>query len=201
MIFLKDQLYHTYNRGIAGKKIFINYENYIFFLRKIRNHLLKHCSIIAYCLMPDHFHLMIYVSSPEIVIQSDTLKIKNRSINSSIGILLRSYTRALQKQEKFTGSLFQQHTKAQCLTDNQYISLSYFNTAFGTRINIPIPEKEYPQVCFDYIHYNPVKAGIIASPEQWEFSSAADYAGKRNGTLIDMNVANRLGLLYDKPPL
>ena len=29
----------------------------------------------------------------------------------------------------------------------------------------------------DYIHNNPVKAGLVDSPERWPYSSAADYMG------------------------
>ncbi|MBF8296934.1 MAG: hypothetical protein HW389_3479 [Bacteroidetes bacterium] len=35
----------------------------------------------------------------------------------------------------------------------------------------------------DYIHNNPVKAGLVSSPEQWIYSSAADYLGIRRGPL------------------
>jgi REP element-mobilizing transposase RayT len=30
----------------------------------------------------------------------------------------------------------------------------------------------------DYIHYNPVKRGYVAEPEQWRYSSAANYSGQ-----------------------
>ena len=59
----------------------------------------------------------------------------------------------------------------------------------GTKINIQNPEKQYPQACFNYIHQNPVKAKLVKNAVDWEFSSALDYAGLRNGKLIDMEVA------------
>lgn len=34
-----------------------------------------------------------------------------------------------------------------------------------------------------YIHLNPVKAGLVQCPEDWEFSSYQDYVGLRRGTL------------------
>jgi REP element-mobilizing transposase RayT len=33
----------------------------------------------------------------------------------------------------------------------------------------------------NYVHYNPVKSGLVETPEAWYFSSAADYAGRENG--------------------
>ena len=118
------------------------------------------------------------------------------SINSSIGNILSSYARAIQLQENRTGSLFQHRTKASCLTRMDGISPAWFQSAFGVTINVSIPEKEYPQVCFDYIHGNPVKDGLVKLPEQWEFSSARDYAGVRNGKLINKIRVIEFGLKY-----
>jgi len=119
---------------------------------------------------------------------------KARSINDSISILLRSYTRAIQKQESFTGSLFQHRTKANCLTDISGVTPAWFETAFGSSINIPDGEKDYPQVCFNYIHQNPVTAGFVKNPEDWEFSSCQDYAGLRNGKLVNKERAKEFGI-------
>jgi putative transposase len=104
-------------------------------------------------------------------------------LTDSIAIMLRSYTRAINKQEKRSGSLFRAHTKADCVSKDNGITPSFYNTAFGTQIRIP--EKEYPQACFNYIHMNPVKAKLVDNPEDWEFSSFPDYSGKRSGKLIN----------------
>jgi hypothetical protein len=81
--------------------------------------------------------------------------------------MLSSYTRAINIQEKRTGSLFQQNSKAKCLTDLKMLG----NT------------ESYGLICFKYIHQNPLKAGLVKRIEDWEFSSFNDYAGLRNGDL------------------
>jgi putative transposase len=58
-------------------------------------------------------------------------------------------------------------------------------------MHIENPEKEYPQVCFNYIHQNPIKAKMVKLETDWEFSSASDYAGRRNGKLIKKEVAKQ----------
>ncbi|TNF44296.1 MAG: hypothetical protein EP310_03350, partial [Bacteroidetes bacterium] len=108
--------------------------------------------------------------------QTHNLQKKEITLNYSIGILLRSYTRAIQKQEKFTGSLFQQHTQTKPLIDEIKIEQSYWNTAFGTQIYIS-EGKSYLQTCIEYIHHNPVYSGLVKSAEDWEFSSFRDFAG------------------------
>lgn len=53
--------YHIFNRGINGGKVFLNDDNRLFFLRKVSLYLLPVAELYAYCLMPNHFHLMIRI--------------------------------------------------------------------------------------------------------------------------------------------
>ena len=47
--------YHIYNRGNNRQNIFFERENYIYFLRLLKEHLIKKTvDIVAYCLMPNH---------------------------------------------------------------------------------------------------------------------------------------------------
>jgi len=207
MIFEEGYIYHIYNQGNNKQRVFFNRDNYLFFLRKIRTHLLPHVDVLAYCLMPNHFHLMVLVKRVERtfgVTESDTVGVtashtdsshadnddrKVRTLNDSMGIILRSYTRAVNIKLNRSGKLFREKTKAECINCPQGLAPSFFTENGVTVINVELPERQYPQVCFNYIHLNPVKAGIVAKPEEWEFSSASDYAGVRNGTLISRKVA------------
>lgn len=198
--FETDHISPIFNRGNNSQRLFFTRDNYLFFIGKIRTHVLPHADILAWCLMPTHFHLMVHVNDLsmeriEQVTPSHLLN-KTRSFNDSIAILLRSYTRAIQKQENRTGSLFQNRTKAICLTCNEGISPAWFQSKYGAMIHVDFPEKAYPQVCFDYIHANPVKDMLVSEMEEWEFSSARDYAGLRNGTLVNKERANEFGLVY-----
>jgi len=190
--------------------VFFNRENYLFFFEKIRKCILPHADILAWCLMPNHFHLMISVNQvsvaiSELVTASDsegftssetlTKPSKMRTLNDSIGIILRSYSRIIQKQQKITGSLFQKETKALCLTEPQGISLAYFNSHFGMIGNLNLPETNYLNVCFNYIHANPVNDRLVSNPENWEFSSYRDYFCGRKGKLVNRELAKELGLI------
>ena len=106
MELTKGHLYHVFNQGNNRQKIFFNPDNYLFFLEKIRKHILPYADVLAWCLMPNHFHLMILVKEEEIDI-TETHRVtpshpvsKKRTLNNSIAILLRSYTRAINKQNK-----------------------------------------------------------------------------------------------------
>lgn len=188
--------YHIYNRGNNAQKIFFKRENYLFFLEKMKKHLSPYASIIAWCLMPNHFHWVIYIRKEILdkpIIQNPDVT-KSRKINQSIGILLGSYTRAIQKQEGITGSLFQKRTKAKPLIDEIELEKAYWQNAFGTQINIS-EGKSYLETCVEYVHQNPVFTGMADKAEDWEFSSFRDYIGSRKGKLIDYKLIHSEGLL------
>ena len=215
MELIKDNVYHIYNQGNNRQKIFYNRDNYLFFLQKMNDYLLPYCDVLAWCLMPNHFHWMVYVRESELesvmrrggteidrvtsnreasrgATQSRTPTVSN--LNQAIGIMLSSYTRAINQQQSRSGSLFRQKTKADCITKPIEVSPSYYNLGFGTLIFIPDPDKDYPQICFNYIHQNPVKAALVKNPEDWEFSSFRDLSGLRNGKLICRQRVEEFGL-------
>ena len=190
MQFKEGRIYHIYNQGNNRQKIFFERENYLFFLKKMHEYLPPHCHVLAWCLMPNHFHWMVELTNLNATHDAThrmtrSHPMSERTLNNSIAIILRSYTRAINKAQNKTGSLFRAKTKAECLTCIDGITPAFFNTNYGTLINISNPEKEYPQQCFNYIHDNPVKAGLVENPEDWEFSSFSDYYGIRNGTLVN----------------
>ena len=204
MIIQKDYIHHIYNQGNNRSKIFFKRDNYLFFLQKIKTYIMPYADILAWCLMPNHFHLMLNINEIELPMekeskrrtsqsftQSETLTCSQRTFNDSIGIMLRSYTRAINKQENFSGSLFKSHTKAECVNCPQGIAPTFINYEGITKINVENPERQYPQICFDYIHQNPVKSGLVKKAVDWEFSSAREYAGLRNEELVNKKVAGK----------
>ncbi|WP_052345529.1 transposase [Alkaliflexus imshenetskii] len=212
MHFEANHCYHIYNQGNNRQKIFFNRENYLYFLTKIRQHILPYANVLAWCLMPNHFHLMVRVNFVEIETESpasthpmtsshrmsynaQSVINKTASLNQSIAIMLRSYTRAINKSRNFSGSLFRAKTKAECLTNHNGITPSFFNSHQGTLIYTPDLLPDYLQTCFNYIHQNPVKANLVRSIAEWEFSSAPDFYDNRKGSLVSKELASLLGIL------
>lgn len=193
MQFEKGQLYHIYNQGNNRKDIFFERENYLFFLKKVRTYLWPYCDILAYCLMPNHFHFMVRVkdviesATPSRALNLPTLNL-DTDFNKSIGILLASYTRAINKRYNRSGSLFRQKTKASCISCSNDLSPAFYQTNLGALLNTCDSLKQYPQVCFNYIHQNPVKAQLVTNMEDWEFSSARDYMGMRKESLVNLKL-------------
>jgi putative transposase len=161
-------LYHVYNRGNNGERLFYSPSNYGFFIEKIRYHIIPYADIMAWCLMPNHFHLMILVNHEEM----DSV-----TLNQSIGKMLSSYARAINLQESRTGSLFQQHTKAICLNENTRLTKSWYKTMGVTKIISWNEKLDYPSVCLNYIHQNPVNSGFVQECASWNWSSYREIKG------------------------
>jgi len=128
---------------------------------------------IAWCLMPNHFHFMIYTD------ERCSVKVKQGSImidpiTNSIRKLLSGYARIINTQNNRTGSLFHQKTKSKCLSDIKAL---------------PERKNEYYINCFHYIHQNPLRANLVTNLEDWKYSSFLDYASIRNGTLCNKELA------------
>ncbi len=179
MQFYSGHTYHVYNQGNNKAAIFFERENYLYFLTKMKDHLSPHADILAWCLMPNHFHWLIRVKED----YSNTSVLHNKEkkvnpLNRAIGTLQGSYTQAINKKYDRTGSLFRTRTKEKSLSEDQKGADNY-------GIN-----------CFFYIHQNPIRAGLVEQIGEWEFSSYPDYAGIRGGKLCNIELARDL---FDLP--
>jgi hypothetical protein len=142
----------------------------------MRNNISPHAELIAYCLMPNHFHFMMYTDDRvnQIAKQGGLLI---DPLTNGLRKLLSGYARIHNKLNNKTGSLFRQKTKCNCLSET------------NTSSNISYTQQDYYFNCFHYIHQNPLRAGLVKRLEDWEYSSFKDYAGLRNGTLCNKKLA------------
>lgn len=166
MHILANHFYHVYNQGNNRQLVFSDHEDCIGFLRRIRRHISPVCDILAYCLMPNHFHFLISTNENS----AETLTLGNIEItrlSNAFRLLTSQYVLEYNQKHQRSGSLFRQKTKAKLLDDH---------------------EKAF--ICFQYIHQNPVKADLVDKMEHYEYSSFKDYAKLRNGTLCNQTLAN-----------
>ncbi len=153
--------YHIYNHAVGDELLFRKEENYNYFLKLYGNYIPLIAKTYAYCLMPNHFHLMIGIlSDNEIRQHHQQLLYKSEQkytstdylISKSFSNLFNAYTKAYNKLYSRQGSLFRKRFKRKT-----------------------IDHKKYGEQLVAYIHYNPVQHGFVSSPNQWPFSSWNAY--------------------------
>lgn len=176
--FAQGNFYHIFNRGNNKENVFFDEQDYRFFLFRIglgfgyepkelsvnpltsiphsririsnsdRNNFKLH----AFCLEPNHFHLLIE-------------QCKDEPISKLILKICTSYVMYINKKYKRIGHLFQDQFKAVLIEDD-------------------------PQLMWTsaYIHMNPVKDGIVKSPEEYIWSSYKDYIEDGNLPILNKDL-------------
>jgi coproporphyrinogen III oxidase/REP element-mobilizing transposase RayT len=101
--------YHIFNRGVNSSVIFKNEENKHYFLQLIKKHFKSKILVLGYCLMDNHFHLILKINSEE------------KQATQSLSNLFNAYAKAFNKQESRTGCLFEKHFKRIKIKDEDYL--------------------------------------------------------------------------------
>lgn len=107
-----ESVYHIFNHANGNENLFQEDENYRYFLKKYFEYIEPIVKTYAYCLMPNHFHLMIRVRGKEEIIKYfdsrkphqgfETLGEVELSyfINRQFSNLFNGYTQAFNKRYK-----------------------------------------------------------------------------------------------------
>jgi REP element-mobilizing transposase RayT len=170
--------YHVYNRGINRGDIFFQPKNYNYFLNLLKRFQNPYLQILAYCLLPNHFHLLIKlpetITTPATEITSMKVleyeKEVGEFISEQFRRMLISFAQAINRQEQRIGGLFVRNFKRILLEDEEHLRYLFF-----------------------YIHYNPTKHGICDDFKNYRFSSYKAYLSD-NST----GVSRKLGFeLFD----
>ncbi len=216
MRFYNNQLFHIYNQGNNKQQVFFNDENYKFFLWKMRSYLTPFGDLIAFVLMPNHYHWLFFVRQKEVdrtIVNTHLDKVENQrrrikygkkfipregrgdsdiqkmDLNEAIGMVERTYTRAINKQRERTGSLFRKEAKAKDAWIDEFVTVKKNSGQLDFRF---VLGTDYGFQCLKYIHKNPVEADLVSSETDWVFSSAKDYAGLRKGTICNLEMGREL---------
>lgn len=170
--------YHIYNRGINSTNLFIQEKNYLFFLNKYALHLSDYVDTYAYCLLRNHFHLLIRVNDDDIIkeltagrnFHKEGLHSTDHVISKQFAKLFSSYTQSINKVYNRTGSLFETPFKRKRITSDKYL----------TRI-------------ITYIHQNPQKHGFVDNFRDYPFSSYYSFLSSHKTKLARKEVMEWFG--------
>ena len=160
-----DMSFHIFNRGINGAKVFFEEKNYHYFLKQYIRYVHPFVHTYAYCLLGNHFHILIRVRSEDhirSVVQHNKDKAAYWHVSNAFSSFLQSYTRAMNKMFNRTGPIFESPFKRIAVSKEAYFS----------RLLI-------------YIHQNPEMHGIIADYRNYAYSSYQAYCKREKNTKLD----------------
>ena len=166
------RFYHIYNRGINGCALFHRSGNYEHFLRLYDKYISPVADTYAWCLMGNHFHLLVKIkgaaeigtyknlnadrSDDSVRFQttinlsesegSDSVKVPN--ISRHFSHLFNSYTKYFNKVYKRSGTLFERPFKRIKITSEAHLKYLVY-----------------------YIHHNPVHHGFCDDMIEYPWSS------------------------------
>lgn len=131
-------------------------ENYYYFFEKIEKYISDYLMFYAYCLLPNHFHFIVKPKNIDGI---------SEILSEQFRRLFLSYSKAINKQENRTGSLFQKHFKRKLLTDHYYLMNSIF-----------------------YVHANPTHHRITDDFTKYPYSSYSLYLDEKVGDKKDLTL-------------
>jgi len=177
-MLLPSTYYHIYNHANGDDNLFREERNYPFFLEKYRYYIDPIADTIAWCLMPNHFHLLVRIKDVEDLVKtfpkfgtlekfgegatlenlSGSEKEKQLSflLSKQFSNLFSSYTQAFNKVYQRKGSLFLKNFKRKAIHNDAYL-----------------------QRLILYIHLNPVKHGFTTEITGWLHSSYSEFWEKQ----------------------
>ncbi|RBQ03764.1 transposase [Pedobacter miscanthi] len=159
-----ETYYHIYNRGNNSEIIFREESNYLYFLKLLKKYILPVADVFAYCLLNNHFHLLIKT------------KDKNKltiNIEKSFSNLFNAYAKAFNKRFDRTGKLFEERFKRKKVENESYISeLIYYIHSNPQKHGVLRDFRDYP-----YSSYNVV---LSDKPTALKREEVIDWFGGLN---------------------
>jgi len=184
--FVPNEYYHIYNRGNSKQKIFHDKEDYERFLKLlflsngnnnfkiyfIKNDVIydfnrgqQFVDIGAYCLMPNHFHILI-------------TQTEEGSISKFMQKLTTAYVMYYNEKYKRTGSLFEGKFKSEHVNNDRYLKYLFSYIHLNP---IKLIESKWKEVGIK----NEVKA--IDFLKNYKYSSFKDYLKESRRESIVLN--------------
>ena len=139
--------YHIYNRGNNHEDNFVQERNYAYFMELWWKHTSQIAETWAYCLLRNHFHIVVYIKNREDLTDFENLS-GLKPPHQYFSNFFNAYSRAVNIAVQRTGALFERPFK-----------------------RIPVDSESYLLQLIVYIHQNPQKHKFVSDFRDWNYSS------------------------------
>ena len=161
----EDSVYHIYNKTVSNLVLFKDDDDYLFFLTKYFKYFTNYFDTFAYCLIPNHFHLLIRMKTNEefiTAIKKENTKSSIKYINNEISI------------NNFISDQFRRFFSSIAIRyNNKY---QHEGSVFVNKMKkVKVSSDGSIQRLLCYIHHNPIHHGLVYDYDQWDYSSYNSY--------------------------
>lgn len=167
---IANRFYHIYNRGNNKEAIFLEEKNYSYFLNLMKTHLSPVSKIYSYCLLKNHFHLLIETREIE----------DDKNISRAFSNLFNAYAKAINKSYCRTGSLFQDRFQRKLIKDEAYLK----TLIIYIHLN---PEKHGLVEDYRKYKYSSFPSLIVERPSSIERQAVLNYFDGRENFISSHN--------------
>jgi putative transposase len=144
----ENTIYHIFNRGVSKMEIYLSDNDYQRFIKRIYLDSEKYSiEILNYCLMPNHYHLMINAKENDFPAKNIE-KNGPKRISLFMKNLQTAYAQYFNIKYTHSGHVFQGSYRIKEVLDDSYVEALIY-----------------------YINNNPVRKGFVKTAEEWPFSS------------------------------
>lgn len=189
-----DTTYHIFNHANGFENVFCEDENFRFFLEKYQLYITPIAETYAYCLMPNHFHLVVRIRKREVIEEiirnrnstsnnssNNNFSIDNFSKVSNFGKVSSSTSSNIDNKEieiflsKRFSNLFSSYTQSFNKVYNRMGSLFIKNFKREA-----ILDKDHFLNAVIYTHRNPIHHGFCTSFTDWGYSSYSEIVERKS---------------------
>jgi REP element-mobilizing transposase RayT len=164
LIWQRGMHYHIYNRGARQVTIFREPTNYLFTISKLKKYSqAKGISILAYCLMPNHYHLLIRQDGEE-------------AAGDLPQLVFNSYSKAYNKMYSHSGTLFEGRFRAKVIqTTSHLLHLCRYIHSNPVKDGIVAEPDDWPYS--NYLEWIEERQGTLIDRNfvKEQFSHSAEY--------------------------
>lgn len=166
----EGQFFHIYSRGVNKEDLFKERKNYYFFLKQFSFYCSDVLETFAYCLLKNHFHLLVYVKENVQVAKKDGEGMFKLNASKQLSHFLNSYAQSINKAYNRTGPLFESPFERRLIDHDSYLTS-----------------------VIQYCHLNPQLHGFVNDFTEWEFSSYHAVLNNNSSLIASQKIIDWFG--------
>lgn len=156
---IPGRYYHIFNHAVGDENLFRQAANYWFFLERYGHYIFPIARTYAYCLMPNHFHLVVQIRDEDELLRHYNHLAEGRPkpiipldypsfVMQQFSNFCNSYAKSFNRRFNRKGALFIDFLRRK-----------------------PIETEAYFTTLLAYVHQNPVHHAFCRNANEWAYSS------------------------------